>query len=164
MATLFKLVLITVLTIQLAEGVTQMFILKKETKKIIGQAQKLYSRSESLPDCRPFSKNCLPGNSQTAAMLRNSKPVYRTVGELGLVLVLVRVDLWVYSSPCGCCSSFPTRKARSWVRPPRPHTQRPFLTEGFPKWKAGGWLWKRWMKALGRTNWLARDSNPENIW
>lgn len=29
------------------------------------------------------------------------------------------------------------RKARSWVTPPRPHTQRPFLTEGFPKWKAG---------------------------
>lgn len=40
MATLFKLVLITVLTIQLAEGVTQMFILKKETKKSYAKLKK----------------------------------------------------------------------------------------------------------------------------
>lgn len=53
----------------------------------------MYSCSESLPDCRPFSKNCLPGNSQTAATLRHAKAVYRTVGDAGLALVLVRADL-----------------------------------------------------------------------
>ena len=38
-------------------------------------------------------KNCLPGNSQTAATLRHAKAVYRTVGDAGLALVLVRADL-----------------------------------------------------------------------
>lgn len=30
--------------------------------------------SESLPDFRPFSKNCLPGNPQTAAVPPKARP------------------------------------------------------------------------------------------
>lgn len=121
------------------------------------------SRSESLPDCRPFSKNCLPGNCQAAATLRHTKAVSGTVGGAGLASVLVRPDLGVYGSLCGCCFSFASgRPGAEWHLPG--HTLKgPFWPKA-SQVKGRGWLWKRWMKALGRTNWLVLAGQGQQSW
>lgn len=148
-----------------------MFILKKEK-------QKSYARLKTctvIPT--PSLKATLKTGFQRIVYLEILKHqpcfqtwslVYRIVGDLGgLILSLMQSGLVILHQSAGPLLFICSLEGKELGDNTPATNSKALFDWRLPKWKEGS-FWKRWMKALGRTNWRALlgrgQSNPENIW
>ena len=125
-----------------------MFILKKETKKsYAGRFQRIVYLEIVKQQPRFDTRRLCPGLLVVRGWLQSWSG--RT---------------WEFTAACAAVAS-PLLQEGQELSDTSPATHSKALFDRrLPQVKGRGWLWKRWMKALGRTNWLVLAGQGQQSW